>query len=88
MTNDNNKRYECSPKVKLSLDDNTIVVYNDSWRNKHGRFYSAKSLYNRIIKDIKEFWFRVYFIKNSKNINQEIYCRFFLIGTKKRRWYK
>jgi SAM-dependent methyltransferase len=53
------------------------------FQNRHGRFYSPDTLYQRLIKPNKSgMTFTVYYIENFKEIDESNYCRFALVGEK------
>ena len=67
----------------VNFDKDADIYCARDWGNRHARFYSPRSLYERLIKPNKNMDFRVYLIENSVDIDNSIYCRFILVGTKK-----
>jgi len=54
------------------------------WGNRHGRFYCAETLRDRLIdNNSSQMEFKVIYFKNFKEIDPSSYCRFALLGTKK-----
>lgn len=54
------------------------------WNNRHGRYYSYETLRERLIMPNEEWMdFTVYYLKNFKQVDDSVYCRFALVGMKK-----
>ena len=77
---------QTDPKYSIPGDvhfDNDAVIYcANGWGNRHGRFYSPKSLVERLINPNKKIKFQVLILENMEEINPSIYCKFILVGTK------
>lgn len=76
------------PRFSLAADvefDPGIDVYCvETFQNRHGRFYSPETLYERlIVPNLESMKFTLYYIENFKEIDASIYCRFALVGEKK-----
>jgi len=72
----------CSVAGDVKFDDDVTVFCAENWGNRHGRFYSPATLYERLIKDNPNIKFTVYYISNTETIPGLIYCRYMLIGEK------
>ena len=76
-------RYSASAEVPF--DPEATVFCADGWANRHGRFYSAASLLNRIAAPTRDlFDFAVFQIAGPDAIDPGIYARFALLATRKR----
>ncbi|MCK5231672.1 MAG: class I SAM-dependent methyltransferase [Desulfobulbaceae bacterium] len=67
----------------VSFDDDAEIFCSKGWGNRHGRFYSPQTLYQRLIKSNKNMDFQVYLLENPEEINASVYCRYILLGTKR-----
>ncbi len=75
-------RYSLPGKVRF--DPNIDIHCVKEYQNRHGRFYSPQTLFERLITpNLERMNFTVYFIENFKEIHDSIYCRFVLLGEKK-----
>jgi len=65
--------------------DNGIDIHCvETYQNRHGRFYSPETLYERLIKpNIDLFDFKLYYFENFSTIDETVYCRFALEAVKK-----
>lgn len=66
----------------VTFDADADIYCAKDWGNRHGRFYSVKTLIERLIKPNKKMQFEIYLIKNYEMIDHSIYCRFCLVGEK------
>lgn len=74
---------EVSSACNVTFDDSCIIRCAKSWGNRHGRFYSPESLLRRIIDPMKDkISFEIYKVDNADTIDNSVYLRFALIGTK------
>lgn len=72
-------RYSIPGDVKF--DHGIDVHCVREFKNRHGRFYSPDTLYQRLIEPNKSrMTFTIYYIENFKEIDDSIYCRFALVG--------
>ncbi|WP_342679597.1 hypothetical protein [Methanofollis sp. UBA420] len=67
---------------RVQFDSNAVVYCTKDWGNRHGRFYSPGSLYARLIKPNKNMSFKVHILDNPEVIDDSVYCKFILEGTK------
>jgi hypothetical protein len=65
---------------KVTFDEDTDIYCAKDWGNRHGRFYSASTLLERLIRPNKKIKFGLYLITNPNEIDRSVYCRFFLMG--------
>lgn len=65
--------------------DERIICIED-WGNRHARFYSAETLYRRIIKPNPGIKFDIFVLQNHGVFGapEQCYCRFILIGEKRK----
>jgi hypothetical protein len=76
-------RYSASTEVAFDLG--ATVFCSEGWGNRHGRFYSAGSLLERIIVPARHlFDFDLYQISDPGAIDRGIYARFALLATRRR----
>jgi hypothetical protein len=69
---------------KVQFDPEIDIHCVEEFQNRHGRFYSPGTLFERLISpNLGEMNFTVYFIENFKEIHDSVYCRFVLVGEKK-----
>ena len=66
----------------VKFDDGVEVHCAKYWGNRHARFYSAKSLFKRLIEPNKNMNFKVFILKNPEEIDKSVYCQFVLLGVK------
>ncbi|OBZ34279.1 class I SAM-dependent methyltransferase [Methanohalophilus sp. DAL1] len=66
----------------VKFDEDVEIYCAENWGNRHGRFYSPKSLFQRLIEPNKNMNFKVYLLDNPEQIDKSIYCRFILVGVK------
>lgn len=67
----------------VRFDENIKIHCIPDWANRHGRFYSAETLYERLIKPNQDkMKFKIYYMENFKEIHESLYCRFVLVGEK------
>ncbi|MCK5057142.1 MAG: methyltransferase domain-containing protein [Candidatus Aminicenantes bacterium] len=75
-------RYSIPGGVKF--DPGIDVHCVREFQNRHGRYYSPDTLYQRLIEPNKSRMnFTIYYIENFKEIDESNYCRFALVGEKK-----
>jgi hypothetical protein len=69
---------------RVEFDRGIDVHCVKKFKNRHGRYYSPETLYERLIEpNLDKMNFIVYFIENFKKIHPQVYCRFCLVGEKK-----
>jgi SAM-dependent methyltransferase len=66
----------------VSFDEDAEVYCVENWGNRHGRFYSPATLYERLIRDHVDMRFRIYDLRNPQEIDASIYCKFVLLCEK------
>lgn len=75
---------QTDPTYSAALDsqfDSGVPIYcAEGWQNRHGRFYSAETLWSRIITVCSEMRFTVCFLRDTEGIHPSIYARFCLVG--------
>lgn len=65
------------------FDQGTTIYCAKGWGNRHGRFYSPKSLLERIIKPVEgKFKFDFYHLKNAAEVDPSVYVRFAFTATR------
>lgn len=65
------------------FDKDTIIYCAEGWANRHGRFYSPNSFFERIIKPLEnKFKFNFYYLKNASNLDSSVYARFAFTATR------
>lgn len=65
------------------FDRDTTIYCAQGWGNRHGRFYSPKSLLERIIKPVEgKFKFDFYHLKNAAEVDPSVYVRFAFTATR------
>ena len=64
----------------VTYDGDVDIYCAKDWGNRHGRFYSVKTLIERLIKPNQKMKFEIYMLKNPEVIDRSVYCRFFLSG--------
>jgi hypothetical protein len=69
-----------SPLLDIQFDSNATIYCAEGWRNRHGRWYSAETLWRRILEPCSEMSFRVFRLRDPENIDPSIYARFCLMG--------
>lgn len=69
-----------SATLDIRFDANVPIYCAEGWRNRHGRWYSAETLWRRIIEPCSDMSFRVFCLRGTENIHRSIYARFCLIG--------
>lgn len=75
-------RYSAANPVPF--DPDSVVFCANGWGNRHGRFYSVKSLISRILGRFEDaFSFTVYRIRETETIGPEIYARWALLAERK-----
>ena len=73
-----------SVNADVLFDAGATVFCSEGWANRHGRFYSAESLLERIIQPTRDlFDFVVHQIADPGAIDPRIYARFALLGTRR-----
>lgn len=73
----------CSIPGEVEFDPGIDVHCIKEFQNRHGRFYSPGTLLERLIDpNLSRMNFTVYYIKNFKEIDTSVYCRFVLVGEK------
>ncbi len=66
------------------FDDQATVYCTEGWANRFARFYSAESLYFRILKPYEDmFTFRILYFTNVSAIHDSVYARFALLAMRK-----
>ncbi len=65
------------------FDEDAYIYCAEGWGNRHGRFYSPQSLYERLIRPNRNIDFKVYLLETPEEIDSSVYCRYVLVGTKK-----
>lgn len=72
-----------SAQGDIPFDEPVLCI--EGWGNRHARFYSSKTLYERIIKPNPTLNFTVYALENPEAFADPIkcYCRFILLGEKR-----
>lgn len=78
---------QTDPTVSVSsnvvFDRGTTIYCAEGWGNKHGRFYSPKSLIERIIMPFEgKFKFDFYYLKNVAEVDPSVYARFAFTATR------
>ncbi len=69
---------------KVEFDPEANIYCVKEYQNRHGRFYSPKELYKRIIQPMVNFLdFEIIYIDNYKEIDASVYARFALKAVKK-----
>lgn len=72
-----------SAQANVEFDPGTTVHCNKGWGNRHGRFYSGETLYQRIIKPAESlFEFNVYVLENVAHPHR-YYCLHALLAERK-----
>lgn len=66
----------------VRFDTGADIYCAKNWGNRHGRFYSVKTLMERLIEPNKKMKFEIFLIKNPDVIDPSLYCRFCLVGEK------
>jgi len=66
----------------VTFDKNAEIFCAESWGNRHGRFYSVTTLYERLIRPNPSIQFKMLTLQNPKDIDSSIYCKYILQGTK------
>lgn len=65
------------------FDERTPIYCTEGWANRFARFYSAESLYLRILKPYEDiFTFRILYFTNASEIHESVYARFALLATR------
>jgi len=67
----------------VHFDDEAVIYCAKDWGNRHGRFYSPETLFQRLIEPNRSMEFSVYSLKNQSEIDRSVYCRYVLEGIKK-----
>ncbi|MFB8791990.1 MAG: class I SAM-dependent methyltransferase [Potamolinea sp.] len=67
----------------VDFDRGTTIYCAQGWGNRHGRFYSPKSLLERLIKPVQDkFKFEFYYLKNAAEVDPSVYVRFAFTATR------
>jgi len=73
-----------SVSADVPFDRGATVFCAKGWANRHGRFYSATSLLERIVEPARRsFDFTVHRIADPSAVDKSIYARFVLLGTRR-----
>ncbi|HRC72577.1 MAG TPA: methyltransferase domain-containing protein [Candidatus Competibacter sp.] len=72
-----------SVAADVKFDEHCTVYCKEGWGNRHGRFYSVKSLIQRLINPCKELDFQIFRLRNYPDLPHGIYLRLFMICIKK-----
>jgi SAM-dependent methyltransferase len=67
---------------KVVFDKDAAIYAIRQWQNRHGRMYSPKSLFERLMKPNPGLHFTVAVIQNPHSIDNSVYARFVLTATK------
>jgi SAM-dependent methyltransferase len=73
----------CVAQGDVPYDPKLDVYCVKGWGNRHGRIYSASTLWNRLIEPNPEIDFCVHYLKDAEKLGSSVYCRFALLGTRK-----
>jgi SAM-dependent methyltransferase len=71
-----------SATVEVPFDSDTEIYCAEGYCNRHGRFYSPQTLFERIVNPIKQFCFTVYRIAGREHAPGDTYITFALVGKK------
>lgn len=75
-------RYSIPGNVRF--DDGIDIHCVETYRNRHGRFYSPETLKQRLIDpNSDKFDFKMYYFENFRDIDDSVYCRFALEAVKR-----
>jgi SAM-dependent methyltransferase len=66
----------------VQFDADARICCAPGWGNRHGRFYSAETLWRRLVAPNPLLRFRVLRLVNAPEVDPTIYCRFVLEGTR------
>lgn len=67
---------------RVSFEPDAIVMAVNGWGNKHGRFYDPHHLVSRVLGVTKDLMFSMLRIANAKDVDENVYARFVLVGTR------
>ncbi len=74
-------RYSCSTKV--SFDEDCVIHLVENWGNRHGRYYTPRTLIERLLTPVKTYFqFAIYSVSKSPLVTEGIYVRHVLVGEK------
>lgn len=73
-------RYSAS--VEVPFDGDAAIYCAEGWANRHGRFYTVKTLTERILQGCSGFTFTVYRLMGLESIAGDIYARFALLANR------
>jgi hypothetical protein len=65
---------------KVAFDSDATVYCSDGWGNRHGRYYSAHTLWQRLIDPTPEFRFVVYRLLDHDLLDPSVYARWLLVA--------
>ncbi|MEQ9000824.1 MAG: class I SAM-dependent methyltransferase [Coleofasciculus sp. B1-GNL1-01] len=72
-----------SATAGVIFDPDTTLYCAQGWGNRHGRFYSPDSFYQRIIKPVQDrFKFEFYYLQNAADVDPSVYARFAFTATR------
>jgi hypothetical protein len=71
-----------SYKNSVPFERDAVVMTVQGWGNRHGRFYDAAHLVSRVLTVAKNMKFDLMRVANLKDVNEYVYARFALVGTK------
>lgn len=64
------------------FDDARTILIEHGWNNRHGRWYSPDTLFQRLVSNTRYFNFEIFEIKNKAEIHDSVYINNFLVLTK------
>jgi SAM-dependent methyltransferase len=68
----------------VQFDEGCVVYCKEGWGNRHGRFYSPKSLVHRLIERYDDqFEFNIFRLRNYADLSQGVYLRLFMTCVKR-----
>lgn len=67
---------------RVCFEKDAIVMAVPDWGNRHGRFYDAAHLASRVLEVTKGLTFSIIRIVNNKQVDETVYARFALVGTR------
>ncbi len=69
--------------AQVEFDAGIDIRLVKEFNNRHGRFYSPQTLYDRLLApNLDSINFTIYYIENFRDIDPTVYCRFALLGQK------
>ena len=68
--------------VDVAFDRDAVVYCAKDWGNRHGRFYSPKTLAERLLKN-QAFSFRVLHLTGTERIGPDVYARYALVAERR-----